>query len=447
MTSSTDTFQQKYAELNSAQKMAVDTIDGPVLVVAGPGSGKTQILSMRVANILRATDTLPSAILCLTFTDAAAVNMRERLRKIIGSESHHIAVHTFHSFCTEVMNQYPEFFFEGIQYQPADPLTKLSILQKVLETMPLTNPLRQYNSEHGWTYLGNIEDRIGELKKAGFTPETYRALIQENNRFLKSVDGKVSSFFEQFKDARAAAPHARELLEILESFDDSEDSEHEPMLFQPKKLQQLLVQSLAEAIDEIEESTKKDSKPFTQWKNKFTKVDSFKHLRLKDAMNAPKFEALTEIYEAFLQAMHKEKLFDFDDMLIQVTQALEQFPELRYNLQERYLYFLVDEFQDTSGSQSKLLDLIVDSEISNGQPNIMAVGDDDQAIYKFQGASISNILNFTEKYPTAVIVNMVQNYRSVQPVLDYAMGVIDEVGERLTQIPGVSKKLVSEVKK
>ena len=112
-------FDEEYKVLNKAQKEAVDTVDGPVLVIAGPGTGKTQLLSMRVANILNNSDVMPGNILCLTFTDNAARNMRDRLSSIIGQPAYHVAIHTFHSFGSDVINQYPDHF------------TDLQLLQQV----------------------------------------------------------------------------------------------------------------------------------------------------------------------------------------------------------------------------------------------------------------------------------------------------------------------------
>jgi len=87
-----DVFSKRYNNLNDEQKTAVDTIDGPLIVVAGPGTGKTELLSMRTANILRKTDTLPENILCLTFTDSGAVAMRSRLSEIIGPDAYRVAI-------------------------------------------------------------------------------------------------------------------------------------------------------------------------------------------------------------------------------------------------------------------------------------------------------------------------------------------------------------------
>lgn len=101
-------FESRYKQLNDAQRSAVDTIDGPVMVIAGPGTGKTELLSMRAANILKKTDALPENILCLTFTEAGSVAMQKRLTDIVGREAYNISIFTFHAFGTEVMNRYRE---------------------------------------------------------------------------------------------------------------------------------------------------------------------------------------------------------------------------------------------------------------------------------------------------------------------------------------------------
>jgi DNA helicase-2/ATP-dependent DNA helicase PcrA len=106
-------FNKRYVKLNKEQKLAVDTVDGPLLVVAGPGSGKTEILSLRIGRILQETQMLPSNILCLTFTESASVNMRKRLANLIGTEAYRVAVHTFHNFCVEIIQKHPEYFYGG----------------------------------------------------------------------------------------------------------------------------------------------------------------------------------------------------------------------------------------------------------------------------------------------------------------------------------------------
>src|SRR5436190_2520297 len=106
-------FNQAIKELNAKQREAVDTIDGPVLVIAGPGTGKNQLLSMRIANILKSTDTSPSNILGLTFTNKAAANMRDRLLNLIGPTAQAVQVKTFHSFAADIMSEHPDCFWSG----------------------------------------------------------------------------------------------------------------------------------------------------------------------------------------------------------------------------------------------------------------------------------------------------------------------------------------------
>src|SRR5665213_1907797 len=110
-------FQKKYAALNAAQREAVDAIDGPVMVIAGPGTGKTTILTLRIANILRQTDTPPHGILAITYTDAGVKAMRAKLRDTIGNRAHEVALHTFHSFASAMIAEYPDHFLhlEGLK--------------------------------------------------------------------------------------------------------------------------------------------------------------------------------------------------------------------------------------------------------------------------------------------------------------------------------------------
>src|SRR3989338_3680280 len=104
------TFFEHYKNLNSQQREAVDAIEGPVMVVAGPGTGKTQVLTLRIANIIQRTDTEPESILALTFTESAAASMKRRLAEIIGSPAYSVAINTFHGFCNDVIKTYPEYF-------------------------------------------------------------------------------------------------------------------------------------------------------------------------------------------------------------------------------------------------------------------------------------------------------------------------------------------------
>ncbi|MCX6733479.1 MAG: ATP-dependent DNA helicase [Candidatus Peregrinibacteria bacterium] len=429
-------FQQRYKGLNGEQKKAVDTIEGPVMVIAGPGSGKTELLSLRVANILRLTDTLPSSILCLTYTDAGATTMRKRLAGLIGLDAYKVAIHTFHGFGTEIINKNPEYFYQGGRYSPADDLTRYAILEKILEHLKYDSSLRSYHPDQGYTYLKDIISKIGELKKGGLSPENFKEILEENKSFLEQANSFLEPVFQKTIVAKTIGL-IPELIENLKG-----------VTFQPRttalpylSIKDTLVTSLENAYEEAMAEDKPNTKPITAWKNEHTKKNDEKINTFKDIERIKKQFELCDVYAQYQQQLHKEGFFDYDDMLLDTVEALMHHPELKYNLQERYLYVLVDEFQDTNGVQMRLLDLLLDNDVHEGRPNVLAVGDDDQAIYKFQGANMANLMEFHKKYRDPTMVVLQQNYRSTRPILDFVRQVILKGEERLeNQLPDLIKK-------
>lgn len=421
-------FQTRYEKLNPQQRKAVDTIDGPVLVVAGPGSGKTELLSLRVANILRQTDTLPSSILCLTFTDAAASNMRKRLVGLIGREGYKVAIHTFHSFGSEIISQNPEYFYHGALYHPADRLVQIQILEEIFVEFRHDDPLRAYHHEQGYTYLQDTLQRIAELKKAGIIPSAFKKIIEENAVFMKEVAPIISTLCADRVSAKNINIFANAIVEIAK--------------LSASSLKDTIVNSLSEAYQEATNGDKVSTKPISAWKKEFTKKNQKKESILIDQDKSERLHSLANVYQQYQDKLHQKGYFDFSDMLLDTISALKANPELRYNLQEQYLYVLVDEFQDTNGVQMELLDNLLDATVNEGRPNILAVGDDDQAIFKFQGANIENILGFHKKYRDPALIVLDKNYRSTQEILDFARPVITQGTERLENIlPDISKQL------
>jgi len=129
-------FEEKYNRLNIAQKRAVDEIDGPVMMVAGPGTGKTTVLTLRIANLLNKTDTAPESILALTYTTSGVISMRENLIKIIGDRAYRVNIFTFHAFCEHLMKEF-SFYFEKLEEsRVVDDLERVEIIEseKVMET-------------------------------------------------------------------------------------------------------------------------------------------------------------------------------------------------------------------------------------------------------------------------------------------------------------------------
>lgn len=423
-------FETRYQKLNEAQRKAVDTIDGPVMVVAGPGSGKTELLSMRAANILRQTDVLPSSILCLTFTDSAAKNMRKRLATIIGDGAYDVAIHTFHSFGAEVIARNPAYFYDGANYKPADELTQIQILEQVFAEMPLDNPLNKKHPTQGYTFMRDLRRLISDLKKGGLDPADFKKVIAGNAQFLEKANTVVSDFVENntIRSKKSLELVAGLLTALQELEGDS--------------IKEQLVGDLYEAYNEAIDAG--SSKPFTEWKKKYVRKDKNGVNVLKDYLDLEKQEAIASAYERYQELLHERGFIDFDDLLLQVVDGFEQKPELKFNYQERYQYVMVDEFQDTSGVQMDLLHLLLDAPVNEGRPNVMVVGDDDQAIYKFQGANLRNILDFHKSYQNPEMIVLTDNYRSTQDILDLIRGIIVKGSERLeTTVEGIVKELVS----
>jgi DNA helicase-2/ATP-dependent DNA helicase PcrA len=414
-------FTARYAKLNDAQKEAVNTIDGPVMVVAGPGTGKTELLSMRTANILQKTDTLPENILCLTFTDSGADAMRERLISIIGQDAYKVAIHTFHSFGAEVINQNGEFFYRGASFQPADTLSSHEILRGIFDKLEYTSPLAaKMNDEY--TYLNDTFRTISELKRSGLTSAELLQILDANDEAMDRVERQLAEVFS----SRISATTLSLLIPVAHTI---AETEYPQLPTDVTPLSHVLATSLAHAVDEAQ--TTDSTKPITAWKNQWLEKDSTGALVFKSRKRQNKLRAVAALYDSYLARMQEAELFDFDDMILEVVHAIETQPDLKYNLQERYQYIMVDEFQDTNLAQSRILHNLTDNEVNNDRPNILVVGDDDQAIYAFQGADVSNILNFRSTYENAKLIVLTENYRSTAPILEAAREVISQGTDRL----------------
>lgn len=353
-------FDKKLLQANDQQRIAIENTEGPVLVVAGPGTGKTQILALRIGNILQNTDAAAHNILCLTYTDAGTVAMRKRLISIIGAEAHKVHIHTFHSFCNTVIQENRTFFGDNAGLQPISDLETLDIFYEIINELPIGNVFKNYT--------GNIYYAIRPLK----------------------------DFFNNIK---------KENLDPLE------------LVYQAKKH----IESLPWDEDYI---YKKNGKNFQKGdpKTKDIKAET-------DRME--KFIAAVDLFEIYNAKMAKTERYDFNDMIHWVIKAFITNDYLLARYQEQYLYILVDEFQDTNGSQNEILSLL--TSYWGDSPNIFAVGDDDQSIYSFQGAENKRISAFIEKYSNQLqAVVLTQNYRSTQQILNAAKATIENNLTRLT---------------
>lgn len=431
-----DRFEERYKSLNREQKRVVDAIEGPVLVVAGPGSGKTEVLGLRVANILRRTDVSPGNILCLTFTDSAAANMRERLKELMGHDAYKVAIHTFHNFGVDIINYHPEIFYQGAIFSSADELTQLDLLGEIFSGLEHDNPLRETHPEQGYTYLRSAKDAIQYLKRAGLTPEEFRSVLDHNEKSLEFLNPVLGDCFK----GRVSKGMFGIIPGIIEKIR-SEKMEDFPISHM-ESLSSAIAGSLERALEKAGRDN--EAKPLSGRKKEMMyKGDGGEYL-LKETKYLEKMRALSGVYEKYRKLMHERGYYDFDDMILDTVTAVEENDELRYELEEQFQYILVDEFQDTNDAQMRLLNLLTSAEVHEGRPNIMAVGDDDQAIFKFQGAKISNIMKFKDRYREPEIITLTKNYRSRQDILEVARYVITQGDERLENIiPDVNKVLES----
>lgn len=358
--STTSNFDEAFARLNIEQKMAVDAIEGPVFVIAGPGTGKTQVLTLRIANILKQTDTPPESILALTFTEAAANEMRERLRKIIGSRANKVRFNTFHGFAGEVISRFPDQFPRIIGAQIATDVERAELMDGVLLAVPVKH-LRPFGDP--LYYHPYAARAISTMKRENVTPEALEERIREAKEAFDSAEGKV----------------------------------HEK------------------------------GKYAGQMKGDFIKLQK----------QIEKTEDLLLVYRAYEEALTTARRYDYEDLILEVVKALETDETFRLQVQEQILYVLADEHQDANRAQNALLERISGF---HDRPNLFIVGDEKQAIYRFQGADLDNVQYFRSKFEGTTIITLVENYRSTQSILDTALSLISaSPDERLSRAPLIAR--------
>jgi DNA helicase-2/ATP-dependent DNA helicase PcrA len=346
---SSPVFQKAFEQLNPDQKRAVTTFDGPVLVVAGPGTGKTQILTMRIAYILQQEDIKPGNILALTFTESGVNAMKERLIKLIGPTGYYVHIKTFHSFCNDVILEFPDkFSYKTKDFTNLTDIERFKIIRELIDTLPLEH-LRSFRETY--FYVREILQAIQELKKEGKTPLDFKQITQEYEQLVLSDPSYLN------KNGTVGERYRKEM----------------------KKVQ----------------------------KNK----------------------ELALLYEAYQNKLTELGRYDYEDMIMFVVEKLKTDEELLRDLQERYLHFLVDEYQDTNGAQNEVIYRLAQY-FEN--PNLFVVGDDDQSIYRFQGASLENMLYMNDKFNNVTTIVLHTNYRSPQAIIDASTSVIQHNKDRIT---------------
>jgi len=413
-------FEAEYKRLNEAQRIAVDTIDGPLLVVAGPGTGKTQILSLRAANILKQSDADPENIICLTFTDKAALNMRQRLQKLIGNESRNIATKTFHAFAAEIMNTYPDNFWQGAKLSVAPDAVQLDIIESILAKLPLSSPLSA-NFAGNFTAISDVMQSLKLAKEAGLTPNQLRETMLANLKYLELIEPTLIEILSPTLSAKKLDQLVAEVEALPSQTTDNQ------ITLMP--LNEIILASLVEAV-KLDEGTGKTANT-GKWKSRWIQSISGEKSMQKERSRNEWWLNIADVYENYREILHKRGYYDYSDMLIEVLDQLPANPDMLADLQERYQYVMIDEFQDTNAAQLRLARQVSEHYSNNDRPNLMAVGDDDQSIFAFNGAELSNMLEFQSIYPSAKLVVLTDNYRSNQTVLDFSKRIIEQASDRL----------------
>lgn len=439
-------FKKVYERLNDEQRAAVDHIYGPVLVIAGPGTGKTQLLSARVANILRVTDTSPSNILCLTFTENGAENMRERLASFIGASSaYEVEISTYHSFGNSLLAQGRDYLDE--ERTSIDELKQFEIVKDIKENLPYGNLLAPEKNK-----IRDILGAIQDIKQENILPETFKKIAEQNLKLIAKANDSLQIMHRLTgiktigKGADKISSNAQKI-EILNELFIALKELDEPRVHAktPTILEQICA-SFGEQIAKLEADPKQSITHLTNgWKNIYFDNDDNNDFRFKDEFASRKAIDLAEIYAEYEKALATEGLQDFNDMILRAIKLLEENADFRFTMQEKYQYILLDEYQDTNGAQSRIIELLTSNDmIPDYEPNVLAVGDDDQAIMAFQGAQFSNMHDFVNFYTCPVkTINLSKNYRSHQAILDFAENIAKQIEGRLShKIAGLNKKII-----
>jgi DNA helicase II / ATP-dependent DNA helicase PcrA len=345
--------------LNDEQLKAVTHVDGPLLIVAGAGTGKTTVITRRLAFLMQQQLAQPQQILALTFTDKAASEMEERVDQLLPLGTYDLWISTFHSFCERIL--------------------KLHALD-----IGVPNDFRLLDDVQQWIFVYQNFEK--------FQLDYYRPLGSPN----KFIDALLNHF-SKCKDEMITPEQYVEYAQKLRLNQDN------PELF---------AGSDSDQITEIKRT-----------------------------------EEVASAYHAYQKLLLDNACLDFGDLINYTLELFSKRPNILKRYQQQFKFIMVDEFQDTNVAQYQLIKLLLgntDPHIKMATSNLVVVGDDDQSIYKFRGASVSNILKLREDYPGLKEITLVQNYRSTQAILDLAYHFIQANNpNRLEPQLGINKQLKS----
>lgn len=359
-------------KLNTKQQEAVTHTKGPLLIVAGAGTGKTTVVTYRIAWLIEQKLAKPDEILALTFTDKAAAEMVERLDVLLPLGYFDLWVSTFHSFCERVLKQ------NALDIGLPD---NFKLLNQTQQWLLVRQNLNKFDLKY-YQPLGNPTKFIHALLK----------------------------HFSRCKDEEITADDYLKYIESIKS---------------TKSIKS--IKSIKHALSEVEGSKV----------HKVEEVNS--ELEIDDI---DRLEEIAKAYKVYQQLLLDNDCLDFGDLINYALKLFRERPAILKKYQEQFKYILVDEFQDTNWAQYELVKLLL-----NKEQNLTVVGDDKQSIYKFRGASLSNILSFLKDFPKAQEIVLTENYRSAQEILDLSFNFIklNESNGPYEQIKIPHQRLISAV--
>jgi len=370
--------------LNKEQKQAVEYTDGPLLIVAGAGTGKTTVVTKKIASLIEKGLATPENILALTFTDKAAYEMQERVDELVEVGYTDMQISTFHAFCQEILKEYAlDIGLPG----------NFKLLTETDVWLLIRKNLNKFNLDY-YRPLGNPTQHIHELIK----------------HFSKCKDELIT---------------AEEYLEYAKEIHLSS----RPQRSGVKKGGDLP----AGRQGSLKVSTKKDSSTVARNDNGDTdEIDEDEKDRLIEIAGA---------YQVYNKLLLDNNALDFGDLIFYTLKLLEKRPQILKSITDRFKYILIDEFQDVNFSQYKLV-----QKITGVDNQLTVVGDDDQSIYAFRGANVQNILRFKKDFKDTKEIVLTKNYRSGQKILDLAYESIQNNNPNRLEVElKIDKKLKSEV--
>ena len=425
--------------LNKKQQEAVEYLDGPLLVLAGPGTGKTQLLSKKVEYILQNTDTDPSMILCITYTEAGAENMKERLRNMIGQAADKIDIMTFHAFGQKILGLYSQFATEPQRSftEPIEEIIQLKIIEELQANLPNPYLLKDKQQQK------NLLSLIAKIKVSKVSPEELRTIVKQNQQDIEILNKELAPILQDLPDKASGKNAYTKLTEtvyipLLKKL--GELKTDQPIVGRIYSLFDVFYEKIYSFIEEQANSEKPSVKNINSFIKKYFSKDNNGIYKFSELASNQRLLELAELYEKYQNYLQEHGYFDFNDMIEMPIKYLEDDIDFRRKIAQNYLYIMVDEYQDTNPSQTRLLELIADEQES---PSVMAVGDDDQSIFEFQGAKASSLIYFKNHFNAKVIV-LTENYRSTSEILHFSRKIADQLDESFIKNETMQRSLHAE---